>query len=76
MPPVVNDLGFTDDLSKFLIMSSKNVNTYLYMGIENVYLNTLLQLLNLNAPINSRTCYQSDIPTCLDHILTNQKSFV
>ena len=44
------------------------------MSIENVQLNTLLQLFNLNALINSPTCYQSHIPTCIDHILTNQKS--
>ena len=44
------------------------------MSIEKVQLNTLLQLFNLNALINSPTCYQSHIPTCIDHILTNQKS--
>ena len=45
------------------------------MNIENVHFNTLLQLFNLNALINSPTCYQSHIPTCIDHILTKQKSF-
>ena len=44
------------------------------MSIENVHLNTPLQLFNLNALINSPTFYQSHIPTCIDHILTNQKS--
>ena len=44
------------------------------MSIENVHANTLMQLFNLNALINSPTCYQSHIPTCIDHILTNQKS--
>ena len=44
------------------------------MSIENVHSNTLMQLFNLNALINSPTCYQSHIPTCIDHILTNQKS--
>ena len=44
------------------------------MNIANVHLKTLLQLFNLNALINSPTCYQSHIPTCIDHILTNQKS--
>ena len=44
------------------------------MSIENVHVNTLLQLFSLNALINSPTCYQSHIPTCIDHILTNQKS--
>ena len=44
------------------------------MIIENVHLSTLLQLFSLNALINSPTCYQSHIPTCIDHILTNQKS--
>ena len=43
------------------------------MSIENVQLNTVLQLFNLNALINSPTCYQPHIPTCFDHILTNQK---
>ena len=46
----------------------------LNMTIENFHLNTLLQLFNLNALINSPTCYQSHILTCIDHILTNQKS--
>ena len=44
------------------------------MSIENVHSNTLIQLFNLNALINPPTCYQSHIPTCIDHILTNQKS--
>ena len=44
------------------------------MSIENVHLNTLLQLFYLNALINSPTYYQSHIPTCIDHILTNQES--
>ena len=44
------------------------------MNIANVHLKTLLQLFNLNALINSPTCYQSHIPTCIDHILTNQKT--
>ena len=44
------------------------------MSIENVHLNTLLQLFNLNAQINSPTFYQSHIPTSTDHSLTNQKS--
>ena len=43
------------------------------MSIENVHLNTILQLFNLNAFINSTTRYQSHIPTCIDYILTNQK---
>ena len=45
------------------------------MSIENVHWNTLLQLFNLNALLNSPTCYQSHIPTCLVHILANQKPF-
>ena len=44
------------------------------MRFENVHLSTLLQVFNLNALINSPTCYQSQIPTCIDHILTNQRS--
>ena len=44
------------------------------MSIENVHSNTLMQLFNLNALINPPTCYQSHIPTCIDHILTNQRS--
>ena len=44
------------------------------MSIENVHLNTVLQLFSLNAPINSPTSYHPHIPTCNDHILTNQKS--
>ena len=44
------------------------------MSIENFHQNTFLQLFNLNGLINSPTCYQSHIPTCIDYILTNQKS--
>ena len=65
------------NLSKFLIISPANMKFMigdLNMTIENFHLNTLLQLFNLNALINSPTCYQSHILTCIDHILTNQKS--
>ena len=31
---------------------------------------------NLNALINSPTCHQSHIPTCINHILENQKSVI
>ena len=44
------------------------------MSIENVHLNTLLQLFSLNALINSPTSCQPHLPTGNDHILTNQKS--
>ena len=44
------------------------------MSIENVDSNTLFQMLNLNALINSPNCYQSHIPTRIDEILINQKS--
>ena len=44
------------------------------MSIENVYLSLLLQLLSVNALINSPACYQSHIPTYIDHIFINQKS--
>ena len=78
-PPVVNDLEFTNELTKILNHFSNKYENLLLIGdlnmsIENVHLNTLLQLFNLNALINSPTCYQSHIPTCIDHILTNQKS--
>ena len=45
------------------------------MSIEDVHLNTLLQLFTLNALINSPTCYQSPIPTCIDHILKSLLKF-
>ena len=44
------------------------------MSIKIVYLNTLLQLYNLNTLINTPTCYQSHNPTSIDHISRNQKS--
>ena len=63
------------NLSKFLIKyENLLVIGELNMSIENVHLNTPLQLFNLNALINSPTCYQLHIPSCIDHILTNQKS--
>ena len=80
-PSVVNDLEFTNKLIKILNhFSSKYENLIiigdLKMSTENVYLNTRLQLFNLNVLINSPTCYQSHIPTCINHILTNQKYLV
>ena len=77
-PPVVNDLEFTNEFIKILNhFSSKYENLItivdLNISIENFHLNTLLQLFNLNTLTNSPTCYQSHIPTCIDHILTNQK---
>ena len=45
------------------------------MSIEDVHLNTLLQLFTLNALINSPTCCQSPIPTCTDHILKSLLKF-
>ena len=73
-PPVVNDLEFTNELIKILhYFSSKYENLIiigdLNMSIGNVHLNTLLQLFNLNALMNSPTCYQSHIPTCIGHTL-------
>ena len=76
-PSVVNDQEFTNELIKILNHFSSKYENFLIIGdlnmsIENVHLNTLLQLFNLNAIINSPTCYHSHIPTCIDHILTNQ----
>ena len=75
---------FIELFNRFFISESKLDDTFpnkqfhiigdLNMNIANVHLKTLLQLFNLNALINSPTCYQSHIPTCIDHILTNQKS--
>ena len=69
-PPVVDDLEFTNELIKIRNhFPSKYDNLImiddLNMIIENVHLNTLLQLFNLNALINSSTCYQSHIPSTL-----------
>ena len=43
------------------------------MTTENLHLNNLLQIFNLNTLITTPTCYQSDNPTSIDNILTNQK---
>ena len=64
---VVNDLDFTNELTKTPNhFSSKHeyllVIGGLNMSIENVYTNTLLQLFNINALMNSPTCYQSHTP--------------
>ena len=80
-PSVANDLEFTNNLIKILNhFSGKYENLIiigdLNMGTENVYLNTRLQLFSLNVLINSPTCHQSHIPTCINHILTNQKSLL
>ena len=74
---VVNDQEFTNELIKILNHFCSKYKNFLITGdinmsIENVHLNTLLQLFNLNAIINSPTCYHSHIPTCIDYILTNQ----
>ena len=43
------------------------------MITQNVLSKTLLQLLSLNVLINLTNFYQSHIPTCIEHISTNQK---
>ena len=77
-PLVVNELAFTNQIIKILYHFSGKYENVLIIGdlkvsTENTHLNILLQLFNLNSLINSPTCYQSHIPICIDHILTNQK---
>lgn len=45
------------------------------MTTENLHLNNLMKILNINALIKT-TCYQSHNPTCIDIILTNQKTLL
>ena len=43
-------------------------------SIENQQLDALIQAYNLNKLINKPTCFQSNTPTCIDLILTNNKN--
>ena len=45
------------------------------MTAENTHLKDLLQIYDLTALIKESTCCQSQNPTCVDHFLTNRKTF-
>ena len=45
------------------------------MTIQNIHRHSFLQLCDLGTLINTPTCYQSQNPTCIDHFLTNCKTF-
>ena len=78
-PPNFKDLEFTDIVAKLIDSYSQNYENVLIIGdlnmvTENTHLNNLLQLYNLTPLIKEPTCYQSQNPNCIDHILTNKKN--
>ena len=78
-PPVQSDSEFTEKIIRILnhyIPSYDNILLLddLNMTTANLHLNNLMQIFNLNALIKT-PCYQSHNPTCIDNILTNQKTF-
>ena len=45
------------------------------MIVQNIHLHSFFQLYDLSTLINTPTYYQSQNPTCIDHFLTNRKTF-
>ena len=77
-PPSQNDWEFTSRLSSIIDYYSPKYENLILIGdfnlsIENQHLDALIQAYNLNNLINKPTCFQSNIPTCIDLILTNKK---
>ena len=46
------------------------------MIVQNIHLHSFFQLYDLSTLINTPTYYQSQNPTCIDHFLTNRKTFL
>ena len=77
-PSIQSDSEFTEEVTRTLnhfILFYENVVLLsdLNMTTENLHFNNLMQIFNLNALIQTPTCYQSHNPTSMDNILTNQK---
>ena len=78
--PIQSDLEFITSLSKtndFYLQNFENLFIIgdLNMTTKNTHLNDLLQIYDLTAFIQEPTCYQSQNPNCIDHFLTNRRTF-
>ena len=78
-PPVRSGSEFTEEVIRTLNHYRPSYENILLlddlnMTSENLQLKNLMQTFNLNAPIKTPVLHQSDSPTCIDNILTNQKA--
>ena len=76
-PPTQNDLEFIAPITKivyFYLQKFENlfIIGQLNMTTENTHLNDLLQIYDLTGLIKEPTCYQSQIPNCIDHFPTTR----
>ena len=76
-----NDLEFIVPITKivdFCLQTFENlfVIGHLNMTTQNTHLSDLLQMYDLTALIKEPTCYQSQIPNCIDHFPTNRKALL
>ena len=78
-PLIQNDLTFITSITKIVDFYLQKVENLFIIGdlntIENTHLNDLLQIYDLSALIKEPTCFQSQNPNCIDHFLTNRKTF-
>ena len=79
--PTQNDLEFIVPITKivdFCLQKFENlfIIGHLNMTTQNTHLSDLLQMYDLTALIKEPTCYQSQIPNCIDHFPTNRKALL
>ena len=77
--PSQNENYFLDILSKVLSKQTCQYENVMLIGdfnltVNNKNLRVFMNTFNLDSLINKPTCFQSANPTCIDLILTNQKS--
>ena len=77
--PSQNENYFLDILSKVLSKQTCQYENVMLIGdfnltVNNKNLGVFIDKFNLDSLINKPTCFQSANPTCIDLILTNQKS--
>ena len=77
--PIQSDSEFTEEIIRTLRHYIPSYVNIIFLGDfnlprENLHHNNLIHIFNTNALIKTQTCYQSDNPTCIDNILTNQKA--
>ena len=76
-PPNQNDIEFLNRIGAILDYYSQKTTISLSQGIlttENTHIQSRMQAYNLKNLIKDPTCFQSNNPTQIDLILTNQKS--
>ena len=78
-PPNQNHIEFLNRIRAILDYYSQKYNNFTILGdfnipIENTHLTSMMQAYNLNNLIKEPTCFQSNNPSQIDLILTNQKS--